>query len=247
MTFKTIDPNLKFKQGIYKITCKNHTYIGSSKNLFERLNKHLYCAKANTHQNGFFQRVFNKYKEDSFCIEILSYCDNYTKELLVLEEYFYIKIFNPNLNLCLNPVTTGMTEESKKKVSIGLKKYFASLDEIPFRKKIYVFDEYGNLLHKFKSIKECTKVLKISTWKHLDKKKFNNKMIFRTVNEITPEYILECFNYYIIDKKTGLKKGFHFKHDLGNFLNISKPAATYRFRVLKEDSDYLYAGSCKTP
>ena len=54
--------------GIYCIeNITNHkTYIGSSKNIYQRLLKHFALLRYNKHQNAHLQSAWNKYGENSF-------------------------------------------------------------------------------------------------------------------------------------------------------------------------------------
>lgn len=63
--------------GIYKITClkNNKIYIGSSKNLSNRLYNHKYSLKNGIHKNVFLQKDWNYYGEENFKFEIIEYCD----------------------------------------------------------------------------------------------------------------------------------------------------------------------------
>lgn len=61
--------------GIYKIECKitKKFYIGSSRRLKTRICEHKSRLRANSHQNIFLQRAWNKYGEDNFVFEIIEY------------------------------------------------------------------------------------------------------------------------------------------------------------------------------
>ncbi len=64
--------------GIYCIeNITNHkTYIGSSKNIYQRLLKHFALLRHNKHQNAHLQSAWNKYGESSFRWFILELCDS---------------------------------------------------------------------------------------------------------------------------------------------------------------------------
>lgn len=79
--------------GVYKITIKNHVYIGSSSNINRRLWEHFWKLKNNKHVNKHFQNIFNKYK--NLESEILEYCK--IEELLEKEQY-YIDLLKPDIN-----------------------------------------------------------------------------------------------------------------------------------------------------
>lgn len=59
--------------GIYKITCKpsGKVYIGSSKDVFSRLNSHVTSLLIKTHTNKGLQTDFNKHTYQNFCFEVI--------------------------------------------------------------------------------------------------------------------------------------------------------------------------------
>jgi group I intron endonuclease len=129
------------QSGIYKLSIKNHFYIGSSKNLYHRLKEHLSKLRANKHKNPHLQNCFNKYKEDEFVCEILEIC---SIDILIEKEKYYIDLLNPNINVVRNPINISITKESKKKISKSLKDYFSN--NKPYNKKwdkIKIFNKNG--------------------------------------------------------------------------------------------------------
>ena len=84
--------------GIYCIeNITNHkTYIGSSKNIYQRLLKHFALLRHNKHQNAHLQNAWNKYGEDSFRWFILELCAS--KELTEKEQYC-IDLFGAEYNI----------------------------------------------------------------------------------------------------------------------------------------------------
>ena len=84
--------------GIYCIeNITNHkTYIGSSKNIYQRLLKHFALLRHNKHQNAHLQNAWNKYGENSFRWFILELCDS--KELTEKEQYC-IDLFGAEYNI----------------------------------------------------------------------------------------------------------------------------------------------------
>lgn len=84
--------------GIYCIeNITNHkTYIGSSKNIYQRLLKHFALLRHNKHQNAHLQNAWNKYGENSFMWFILELCDS--KELTEKEQYC-IDLFGAEYNI----------------------------------------------------------------------------------------------------------------------------------------------------
>lgn len=127
--------------GIYKLTIKNHLYIGSSKNLYHRLRGHLCNLRANSHKNPHLQNCFNKYGENEFFYEIIEICSN---DILIEKEKHHMDLINPDLNVVKNPINILISEESKKKISLSLKNYF-STHKIHNKKwnKIKIFNKNG--------------------------------------------------------------------------------------------------------
>jgi group I intron endonuclease len=102
--------------GIYKITAihNNEFYIGSSKDIARRWERHRNCLRKNKHQNRFMQRIFDKYQEGCFVFEILEITDE-----LELREQYYMDLLNPSLNLrkiAKNNSGLKHTEEAKQKM-----------------------------------------------------------------------------------------------------------------------------------
>lgn len=84
--------------GIYCIeNITNHkTYIGSSKNIYQRLLKHFALLRHNKHQNAHLQNAWNKYGENSFRWFILELCDS---EELTEKEQYCIDLFGAEYNI----------------------------------------------------------------------------------------------------------------------------------------------------
>ncbi|MEH7116030.1 GIY-YIG nuclease family protein [Neobacillus vireti] len=74
--------------GIYVIfnLFNNKFYIGSSKNIYNRLNEHFRKLKQNNHHNIHLQRAYNKHSDFfiSFLLEKVDHCD----DLLIREQYW---------------------------------------------------------------------------------------------------------------------------------------------------------------
>ena len=127
------------KGGIYKILNKinGRVYIGSSKKLEKRLNRHKYELKKGVHHNKFLQNDFNKLGKDFSNIEfsIIEYEDDYDKRLEL--EYEHITFFSREKNMCYNHDKNpkalkdgecfgNSIEKTKKKISDSLKKAYSN-------------------------------------------------------------------------------------------------------------------------
>lgn len=81
--------------GVYKITnvTNNKVYIGSSKELKNRITKHLWLLKNKRHDNIYLQNSYEKYGEKNFKFEVIEYC---SEEELIDRENFYILQYKSN-------------------------------------------------------------------------------------------------------------------------------------------------------
>lgn len=102
-------------KGVYKI--KNVTtgeyYIGSSKNLSNRLMAHKVMLRSNKHTNYKLQDSYNKYGEDSFVfyeLEILSEVTKDIKDLILLEQKYLDASDNSKLFNIKNIATNSRTK-----------------------------------------------------------------------------------------------------------------------------------------
>lgn len=82
-------------RGIYLITFRNYTYIGSSKDLDKRRRSHLSNLKGNRHHNCIMQRLYNKYGMEDFNFSVL---ESDVEDLFDRERYWIAKL-NPNMNI----------------------------------------------------------------------------------------------------------------------------------------------------
>lgn len=119
---------LEFKKynkvsGIYKITdiINGKIYIGSSKNLYDRIRIHIMRLNHNNHSNILLQRFVNKYGINSLKLDIIELCDS--KDCIILEQKWIdcLKCVSPNgFNLCekaYSVIGRRHTQEAKNKIS----------------------------------------------------------------------------------------------------------------------------------
>lgn len=107
--------NYKGESGIYKITLltDGRCYIGSTIDLNRRLSTHYNLLSKSKHENSYLQRVFDKYKETSFSVEVIEMCK--VEDLLTREQYWidYYNSNNRDVGFNLSPVAGS---------NLGLKK-----------------------------------------------------------------------------------------------------------------------------
>lgn len=101
------------KSGIYKITCKEtgKIYIGLSKRMKSRFQKHLSDLKNGIHGNPYMKNIYNKYGKEAFEFSIVEYCD---PEILYERENFWINHLNSsNPNIGFNIIVDPKREKEK--------------------------------------------------------------------------------------------------------------------------------------
>lgn len=133
----------KFLQGVYKINIDQHFYVGSSVNVYKRLNVHLNSMKKNKHENQYLQRAFNKYGIDAISFELLEECKTATLLELRTREKYYIDTLKPDLNLKPDPVSEQNC--------------------ITTSRKVYQFNLFGEFVKEWPSAKEVERKLHINT------------------------------------------------------------------------------------
>lgn len=133
--------------GVYCIeNMINHkTYIGSSKNIYQRLLKHFALLRHNKHENAYLQNAWNKYGESNFRWFILLYCSN---EELTKQEQYCIDLFNSEYNITKIVERNMLSKESRIKQGNTRRKLHAegklAWNFNPIT--LYVYDLDGNLI-----------------------------------------------------------------------------------------------------
>ena len=89
--FKVLKPLVR-KPGIYIISCTetDKVYIGESLDISARIAQHFAKLRKGSHHNIIFQRIFNKYGEDTFEVDILKY-SNFNESLSKEEKIKILK------------------------------------------------------------------------------------------------------------------------------------------------------------
>lgn len=181
------------KSGIYCIvnTGNQKKYVGSSKNIYQRLQKHRAYLRKNMHENKKLQNSWNKHGENTFQYYVLEFCP---EEQLIEHEQFYIDTIKPWYNITLDVQRLKMSEESKAKMSKSRKEGFKRGTVVIYQEKpIYQYTLEGNYIQSFKSIKEAaekTGVTRSSINRFLEGKykKGGNFLWSLTKEETLPPY-----------------------------------------------------------
>jgi len=149
--------DLSKKSGIYMLICNNHTYIGSSVNIYYRLKRHSSDLLRKKHSNKFIQNVFDKHGKDKFLFKIVEFCD---KNVLLQRESFYIDMLSPDLNLDLNPVKREFSAKSKQLISNTLRQGFQSgRIKNGNSKPVYRYTVEGIFIDSFESCSTAAKAV----------------------------------------------------------------------------------------
>jgi group I intron endonuclease len=152
---------LRGKSGIYLIKCKHHSYVGSSKSLYDRLLEHRQKLNNNKHSNDFMLKAFNKYGIHEFTYEILEFCNPDDR---ISREKYFIDFLKPDMNLQLDPVLRTLSVYSRQKLSKSIKdgiskgKYKTKFDYC----EIDCYDYLGNYVTTYPNKEKCAEELGIT-------------------------------------------------------------------------------------
>ena len=144
------------KSGVYCIENMRNgkKYIGSSKNILQRLYSHRSYLRSNIHANQKLQNGWNKYGEKAFRCYIVEICP-FIK--LLEREQFYIDSLSPWYNITHEVQELHMSEESKIKMSKSrLDGFRRGSIKLYQEKPIYQYSLDGVYINSFKSIKEAS-------------------------------------------------------------------------------------------
>jgi len=121
--------NINKNCGIYRIYNKSNGkfYIGSSKNIKQRKQKHFYQLNKNNHKNDYLQNAWNSQQnKEDFDFQVFIYCKEH--ELILLEQKC-IDIMNPHYNESRIAGRPDLNENTRKKISKSVKNYLISLGD----------------------------------------------------------------------------------------------------------------------
>lgn len=167
-----IDKCLKNKIGVYKIyNIKNGKfYIGSSRNIYNRLREHIGTLRKNKHDNPYLQCAYNKYGEDCFRYTIIEFIEDVNQQY-IREQYWLDKLsatengYNINKSAVMPPDSRGCNNpmygkhhslESRRKMSEKRKKVQCNGDN-PRAKAVICLND--NIIHD--TIKQCAEYYNI--------------------------------------------------------------------------------------
>lgn len=158
---KRIEQSLKNKLGIYCLIniVNQKRYVGSSKNLQQRLLKHRSLLRKNKHENSKLQNSWNKYNEQMFEYYILEYCE---EELLTQREQYYIDTLVPELNITVLVERNILSKESRLKQANTRRERISNRDIKLACKEIHQYNLQGDYLRTYSSLKEACEVNNIS-------------------------------------------------------------------------------------
>lgn len=242
-----IDFNLNEKCGIYLIWNKisNKEYVGSSKNLYDRIHSHVHLLKRNTHHNKHLQSSFNKYGMDNFEYKILEFCN---EEIRFEVEQKWISQLKPKYNKSENVIANfgqSQSDEAKEKISKTLKLKYKSGEIDCYRQshlwiKTYLYDAINfKLIKEFENCTYACKYINRTGRKYSEVKEiviFNKYFISQAKidNEIDlVNYIIEksyklIYNdFYLSIIMDNKRKYFRSEAELARFIGLD--GNTYRY------------------
>lgn len=144
--------------GIYCIQniFNNKRYIGSSKNIIVRLEKHRSLLRKNKHENKHLQNAWNKYKEENFICYLLEGYDSNIEPYLTTKEQNWIDLLKPEYNLILKIERNILSPESRKKQSDTRIRLFKEGKLIPSAyKPIKKYNLDGKFIEEYKSVNDA--------------------------------------------------------------------------------------------
>lgn len=219
----------KGKCGIYLVEnlLNGKKYVGSSKDMYYRLRRHLSDLRKRQHGNQHWQNSFNKYGEKIWFSKILETC--LEEELLNREEY-YMKLLKPEYNKILTPNRPVLSQSSRDKVSATLRRLYASGEKTTYRQDhaqipTHIYDIFGDYMQTFPCATEAGKFLNTSAT-NIRRNRNNKNMIV----DFTQNYFFSAI------KKDNISQEIieTIKYNALNNLRISFPLLKYNKQGLFE-------------
>lgn len=210
---------LKEKSGVYMIINLRNgkRYIGSSKDIYNRLHEHLHNLVNNKAHNRHLQSAWNKYGEDNFIWTVLEFCD---EQIRFEREQYFITCFSPEYNKSDNVIANigcSPSEETRLKISNTLKQGYKEGRILGYKNEdkktiTYIYNiKNWNLETVCSGINEAYRYLgtKSSGSNDFSTRIYQNTFIlckekFNTVEELQ-NYVIPNYLYYK-SNKPGVKK-----------------------------------------
>ena len=229
-----INKCFKKKSGVYCIVNKknNKKYIGSSKNIWQRLQCHRSYLRNNSHTNKHLQSSYNKHGESQFDVYVIEYCDNYLER-----EQFYLDSVNPEYNQMKTAVGSSWTDSMRLNASISRLNGFKNGTITTYQdKKVYRYDLNGNFIDEFPTIKEMCEKTQCSQsqfYRYINGKsnRCRNWLFSFEKKEKIDSYKkydfknrkMKTTKIYLVDIKTNEYLDFNSVKECANFFNTITP------------------------
>ena len=168
MKLLSLKEEINKKAGVYLIECKNHKYVGSSKNLYLRYKEHTATLKRGSHFNQFLQNIYNKYP-NIISFKLIEICDNYVER-----EAYYIEYYNCDVNVERNPVTQVKSIETRQKLSMANKNKRLGAENHA-SVKVYQYTLEGAYVNEYDTIRQAALAINGSAASIGDAAKGDNK------------------------------------------------------------------------
>ena len=221
------------KSGIYKLSAGGHIYIGSSKNLRQRLLEHRIDLLDNKHSNRFLQNVFNKYGITNFDVSLVEFCD---PEIRLQREKYWIDKLHADMNL-QDPLTKKFTKQSTiDKISKNTKEVFDSgkgqrkYDKNP----IECYDYFGNYIKSFENKEVAARSLGVDKRQIADaasgyrkgvtirgkRLRYSDSKVPVQKFDVNPQFLGRYFDFYYLDENNEEQKAFSGIKDFYGWLSV---------------------------
>lgn len=232
--------------GIYMIKNKvnGKFYIGSSVNLHNRKNQHWARIRNGSHSNKTLIKSFKKYGEDSFEFIIIENVITNEFKYLIEREQWWMDYYQPYQQNGYN----------QSRVAFG----FKPLTDVIDPDKIYlVYDLKGNLLNKFKTIRECSNAMKMD-YNYIQHRIYDNdagkklkviryvaydNLIFMSEHKDSEINIkIKTNRKFLIEENilTGEKTEYYGMVSVANMLGISKSSINQIIRNKRTHKNHKY-------
>lgn len=203
---------LQGKSGIYMFInlTNGKRYIGSSKDIYNRIHEHVHNLNNQKAHNKHFQASWNKYGENSFIFTVLEYC---SEDSRFEREQYYLDVINPEYNLTNNVIANSgqsPSEETRIKISNTLKEKYKTGEIQTYRQEHAWIKTYIYNIRTLKLEAECD--CRNDAFKILNCKKPGN-----------PEKVLYKNRYCLSSVK------FNSKSELQNYVNKNFLVANSKF------------------